>query len=270
MSDKKPPEAFAYDFLEGEDDGIFKGGSDPVGSYGDKDAIEDLNARGGVGPIMFSPDENGIPGPAPDIDMMALATAPARVGTHEMMCLVGPCKHYVEQKIRSGYREDNGEPTYVTDRFCLRLKTWAEPLQLGEIDIYVCSGHTMDAIDSEDTYKAACKNDENVKLINDAANAKEGHDLGVCHSARCRHYIMMQIGRLDATGEIKREPHRYCTLLAGAARMREIFSYTPVKACTGLDSALPRGCARTIALLDNDTEIEESRKIYENREGQDG
>lgn len=232
----------AYNFFDDYDDvhGIFLDRENPIGAYGDMDAIDDILDDETIGPITMGAGADGIPGPCPTFDVMSILGASARVGHEELVCLLGPCKHYTECLVqKDGMR--------VMERYCDAALTWAGQIRLDDTNIYACSAH-----DPKEAVNPALvqKNRLQIMRRNEAAAKAVGHTLGICHDGACKHYIVMLTGGLDETGSISTTPKRWCRRLSGAARPHELDPYQPVLACTELTPGIPTDVlARNEALL---------------------
>jgi hypothetical protein len=248
--DKGNPEEYTYDFFEDfdEDEGIFLDKRDPVGSYGDIDAVEDLTADMVVAPMQFTLGADGLPAPSPPFDAMAIMNSEVAVTDREFVCLAGPCDHYVEQTVKVGGRD-------TTNRFCLRIRSWAEPDGLNEVDILACSGHESDVETDRIDLNWLQIAQQNKKAL------EIDGDLGVCYSAGCKHHFLRIIQGLDHEGALQKKNQRCCTLLAGAARPRVLLSFEPVSACTGLEPSLDHGSIKDRLIL-NKSLIEASRRKF--------
>lgn len=214
MSDNKCIEDYSYDFFTDyqDTDGIYTNREDPIGSYGDPAAIEDINAEQGVAQMVVG----GMGDPSPQFDVMAVLNAPTRVSEHEMVCLRGPCEHYVETVSGSA------EGLTVTERFCTYTHTWAEPTKLNDVDVLACSK----SHDPKSLY--------DVMIQNEKAKAATGKSLGICHEAGCVAYVVMILRGLDTDGTQKTTVVRLCERLQGASRMRQLDPYNPILGCTAV------------------------------------
>lgn len=254
-------DAFSYDFLDDDldgsaDEGIFFNKKDPPGSYGDPAAIADLLTDGQQNAhIQMTIGSDGIPAP---VSGPGLNGVSGKVDETNMVCLHGPCDWYVERLTQTGQKPD-GTPATVTERYCTRLQTWAEPTKLDEADILACSGHSLGL--------AFPENISEIQRRNTAA-ISAGNNLGVCYNAACCHYVMLVRNAIESDGKEHVRVKRFCVKLAGAARLKEVLSYQPVHACTGLKS----GTANSIARLDAERHslliLEESRRLFAARKGQ--
>jgi hypothetical protein len=156
-----------------EDEGIFADKENRVGAHGDVDALTDLNEQTfHVAPMQFQIAPDGLPAPSPSFDGMAVLNADARVDGESLVCLRGPCRHYVEQQV-----EVDGVLT--TCRFCTRVRTWAEPSVIDDTDIIACSGHELPNRQRDFRNEVAVAR----------ANLGVTDDLGLCYHGSCEHYL---------------------------------------------------------------------------------
>lgn len=267
---KENTKEHTYSFFEDfDEEGIFVNRKDPVGSYGDKDAIEDLTADRVVAPITFIQALDGVIAPAPSVDVMKILDAPTRVSLAEMVCLAGPCQHYIEQVVKTGELVD-GSPFKTVKRYCSRLRTWAEVMQLDDVNIIACSGHAPPATTSPVESSRINQSRARLSELNKNAMGIPGHDLGICHSGMCEHYIVVVYQALDENANWAEDKRRYCLRLAGAARPRLLISYQPVLGCSGLKSLLPDGPTRWRVLSKNQDVVDAQRRKDAERKANDG
>lgn len=270
LNEEDRPEEHHYSFFDDFEDaeGIFANRADPYGSYGDPAAIEDAEAERTVAPITMINQLDGLPAPVPDFDGMKVLTAPSRVSMEEMVCLAGPCKHYIENIVQMGTLPD-GKPFTVLKRYCSRLRTWAELMALDDVDIEACSGHEIEKLDriAPEVVSRVSRNFNAINALNAKAMATEGHDLGICYRGMCRHYLVLIIKTLDVEGNLVSDKKRFCAALAGAARPRTLLSYQPVLGCSKLTSTLPDGAQLWRALSRNQDVIDAHRQRDAARRG---
>jgi hypothetical protein len=254
--DGERPEEHHYDFFAEAEDigGIFVDKQDPVGSYGDEDAIEDLSAEEEVAPLNIMRGADGLPELAPGFDAMAALETGARVSEDELVCLAGDCCHYTECRV------EIAENSFATKRYCARLASWAEPMRLDDVDVLACSGHEpKPGIDVDQSRLR--RNQARIFQINAAALAA-GSNLGVCNAASCQEYVVLHIRNMQSDGELDDGIKRYCCRLKGAARLKEIYSFEPVVACTGVNPGINED-----ALCRNRIILEQSRAGFAARKG---
>lgn len=237
-----------YNFFDDYEDthGIFRDRDDPVGSYGDLDAVADLNAEDHVEKLVMGRGADGLPQVVPQFDVMAVLGASACVTDMEMVCLAGPCKHYVECVIQNdGYQ--------TVERYCTRLCSWAEPLRLDDAYIHACSAHEPKSdVVAGDLATRLKLNKLMVLNRNIEAEQTIGHSLGVCYEGHCKHYVLMLVGVLNTEGEVEIGPRRYCARLAGAARLKKLDPWQPVIGCSAIEPSIPIDVlARNEQVLEN-------------------
>lgn len=216
-------------FFEDEDEGIFADPERPVGAYGDEAAADDIRDEGYSPALQFGVAQDGLPVP---VQMTPLPRGSAGVTWERFVCLAGPCRHYLE--LLQQYLPD--APEKQTRRFCLQLRSWAEPLDLAEADLWACSEYDprpLTAVSPEVLTVAAALQQNRIRLLEVAERAEElGLDRGRCVDGPCRHVAELVL-TYPATGTDEvRKVVRWCQLLAGARRPYEVHE-RPVYACSG-------------------------------------
>lgn len=234
------------------DEGIFCDRDAPEGSFGDLDAVEELaeEARG-CAHITMGVAPDGIPAPVDDqLDATRLS---GHVSQDNLVCLAGPCRHYVERIV-----DDDG--VEVVERFCLRLRAWAEPMRLGDACVEACSAHALESQVDLGLDSRLAQNRAVIREVNENA-VRLGHDLGLCHAAGCKHYVVI-VRRIVDGGEWSTGKKRFCAKISGAARLTEILSYQPVRACSVVEPGSPRDRGVSLALARGVIALETSRQKF--------
>jgi hypothetical protein len=214
-----------YNFDDDEDDGIF---SDPEKiAAGDPYAEADIKAATQVPMITLGRDADGFTSVMEQ--EKSILDAPERVDVSNFVCLGGPCRHYTE----NGRLVPEGpglgaEENIEVGRWCGRVRTWAEQLDLSEAKIYACTGYEPASWGNEDALRAQAQNTRILKDINDQ-RLQEGAQIGICGDGPCKEFVEMLVKAPTGTD---RESHRWCVRLGGLGRLYDI-SDRPVICCSG-------------------------------------
>jgi len=214
-----------YNFDDDDDDGIF---ADPETlAAGDPEARADIEAASQVPMLTLGRDEEGFAS-VMDQDKGVL-DAPERVDVSNFICLGGPCRHYTE----NGRLVPEGpglgaEENLEVGRWCGRVRTWAEQLDLSEASIYACTGYEPASWGNEDALAAQAQNTRILKEINDQ-RLQEKADIGICVRGPCREFVEMLVKSPTGTD---RESRRWCVRLGGLGRLYDL-SDRPVLTCSG-------------------------------------
>lgn len=243
-------------FFDDKDEGIFADDEAPVGAYGDPDAEQDLRDEGFVPGLQFGMGPDGIPLP---VEMTLPPPGSAAVVWPRFLCLAGPCRHYIE--CLQQFQTDG--PERRTRRFCRRLRTWAELMDLANADVWACSAYdpqVLPAVGSSADFAAQAVVLNRSRLLEVAERAEaNGLFRGRCLDGPCEHVVELLL-TYPATGtdQLKRVI-RYCPLLAGAARQYEVHE-RPMYACSAW-SPLTRTPAVALAAVENRELLEERRLL---------
>lgn len=226
-----------YNFDDDEDEGIF-GDSEKLAA-GDPAARADIEAAQQVPMLVLGRDEQGFA--AMPEEEYSILDAPERVDVTNFICLGGPCKHYTE----NGRLVPEGpglgaEENIEVGRWCGRVRTWAEQLDLSEAKIYACTA--FEPVSSGDPGAVRVGLEQNARVLASiqAQRHAEQADIGLCCRGPCQDFVEMLVQ--VPTGE-DRESKRWCTRLAGAGRLYDLRE-RPVVSCTGW---MPRGSSPDLA-----------------------
>lgn len=245
-----------YNFDDDDDDGIF---ADPDKlAAGDPVAAADIRQQFQVNAISLG---RGVDGYAlVHEDEKSILDAPERVDVSNFICLGGPCRHYTENaRLVPEGPAPGAEENIEVGRWCGRVRTWAEQLDLSEAKIYACTSFEPATISNEDAIKAQSQNLRIIREINDQRNAEKA-DIGICGSGPCREFVEMLIKPPTGTD---RESRRWCVRLGGLGRLYDL-SDRPVVACSGW---MPVGSGPVLAevALKNIERIAQCRKEMASR-----
>jgi hypothetical protein len=250
-----------YKFDDNDDEGIFD--SPEKRGAGDKDAIFDMEQEGYVEPLVLNADEDGLP--VPEIEDVGVLDDPPRVDSTNFLCLGGPCKHYTENlRLEASGPAPDAEDFLATGRWCGRLRTWAEPTDTTELNIFGCTSFVpiMDSTNPE-AFKALQQNILEIQQMR-AEAVQQDVDLGICIKGPCKNFVEM-IVRTPADRYVpdKRESRRYCTRLAGLGRLYDLRE-KPVRACSAWN---PIGLTPQLAriAIKNMMDLHQRREDFANR-----
>lgn len=226
-----------YSFDDDEDDGIFA--DSEKFAAGDPVAKADINASMAVPMITLGRDGDGFTAVLDsETDIMK---SPEAVDFTNLICLGGPCKYYTENArlVPEGPGIGADENVEV-GRWCGRVRTWAEQLDLTEAKIYACTAYEPSYRgDSETIRSAIVQNVKNLAEIN-RQRVTEQAKIGVCCEGPCQDYVEMLV---KAPTSDDRESRRWCVRLGGLGRLYDLRD-RPVVACTGW---LPTGSSPELA-----------------------
>lgn len=221
--------AKGYQFDDEENEGIFA--DEDVLSAGDENLALDLVMEGWTPTISCSKDADGFLDPV--VEETGILDPPPRVDKKNFICLSGPCAHYTENArlVASGTAQDS-EEHLETGRWCGRIRTWAEQVDLTEVEIHGCTAYApilpvglpVGGWEAEETLNQ-CWN----KIKETRKAAKEAEvEYGVCVSGPCESFVeILSKGPVDE--DLK--SRRYCTRLAGLGRLYDLRE-NPVMGCT--------------------------------------
>jgi hypothetical protein len=246
-----------FTFDDEEDEGIF-GDSENLAA-GDPVAKADIEAQNEVPMLSMGRDDEGF---ASLLDEdRSILDAPERVDTTNFICLGGPCRHYTENArlVPEGPGLDADE-NIETGRWCDRVRTWAEQLDLTEARIYACTAFEPIAFGDPDSTRAALEQNTKVLASIQAQRHVEQADIGLCCRGPCREFVEMLV---QTPTSDDRESRRWCVKLAGAGRLYDLRE-RPVVACTGW---MPRGSSPELAEVarSNIARIAQCRKVMAER-----
>lgn len=214
-----------FNFDDDDDDGIF---ADPEKiAAGDPQARADIEAASQVPMLTLGRDGDGF---ASVMDQdKSILDAPERVDVSNFICLGGPCRHYTENgRLVPGGPDLGAEENIEAGRWCGRVRTWAEQLDLSEARIYACTGYEPAIWGNDDALQAQAQNSRILKEINDQ-RLQEQADIGICVRGPCREFVEMLVKHPTSTD---RESRRWCVRLGGLGRLYDL-SDKPVIACSG-------------------------------------
>jgi hypothetical protein len=214
-----------YNFDDDEDDGIF---ADPEKlAAGDPAAASDIKQQFEVNAISLGRDQDGF-AVVPDAEKSILE-APERVDVSNFICLGGPCRHYTENaRLVPEGPAPGAEENIEVGRWCGRVRTWAEQLDLSEAKIYACTSFEPATTATDDAIKALGQNFRIIREINEQRRKEEAY-IGICGSGPCREFVEMLVKPPTGTD---RESRRWCVRLGGLGRLYDL-SDRPVVACSG-------------------------------------
>lgn len=246
-----------YNFDSDEDEGIFDDSEERAA--GDLSAKADIEAESAVPMLTLGRDHEGYVSVL-DIDM-SIQDAPEAVDATNFICLGGPCKHYTENArlVPEGPGIDADE-NVEAGRWCGRVRTWAEQLDLSEAKIYACTAYEpVHHGDPEVVGEALAQNAKILASIS-RQRLNEKANIGVCADGPCRDFVEMLV-KVPAADE--RESRRWCTRLGGLGRLYDLRE-RPVVACTGW---FPLGSSPALAerAQRNNDRIAKCRKVMAER-----
>jgi len=228
-----------FTFDDDEDDGIF-GDSDKLAAC-DPVARMDIEAHNEVPMLVLGRDEDGF-AMLPD-EERSILDAPERVDATNLICLGGPCRHYTENArlVPEGPGLDS-EQNIEVGRWCGRVRTWAEQLDLAEAKIYACTAFEPVSFGEPELVRAALEQNTRILAEIEGQRRNEQADIGLCCRGPCREFVEMLV---QVPTEDDRESRRWCLRLAGAGRLYDLRE-RPVVACTGW---MPRGSNPSLAVI---------------------
>lgn len=249
-----------YDFDDGDNVGIFL---DPEeASLGDAGLQEDLELEGHVELVRFGTIE-GDDLPIPSVPDSGVLDAPKPVHERNFICIAGPCSHYTECAVLtpSGPAPDADEHIEM-ERWCGRLRTWAEQTSLKELEVYGCSCYQPDqAADLDKTRAALYQSALQIRTMR--LRAKEvGTRYGVCAVGPCVDFVEIIVRRPKDSDETRRSM-RFCTRLQGLGRLHPLREH-PVVACSAWK---PRTRSEQVGAVaaSNLARLDKYRKVFAER-----
>jgi hypothetical protein len=254
-----------YHFEDEDNLGIF---IDPeVASNGDPALGEDIALEGYVETVRFATIE-GDDIPVPVVEEVGVLDAPSPVHERNFICLAGPCRHYTETAVlkMSGPAVDAEEPIEM-ERWCGRLRTWAEQTSLKDVDVFGCSCYEPDQSADLDKVRAAILQSAR-HIANMRLRAKEvGTRYGVCAVGPCEDFIEIII-RKPKDEATTRKSMRYCIRLQGLGRLHQL-AEEPVIACSAWR---PRSRSEQVGAVaaSNWARLEGYRRVFAERPEKNG
>jgi hypothetical protein len=246
-----------YSFDDDEDEGIF-GDSEKLAA-GDPIAKLDISEHNAVPMLVLGRDDEGFTA-VPEEDKSIL-DAPERVDATNFICLGGPCRHYTENArlVPQGPGLD-AERAIEVGRWCGRVRTWAEQLDLAEAKIYGCTAFEPVSTGDPETLRLALEQNARVLASIQAQRRAEQADIGLCCRGPCQDFVEMLV---QVPTEDDRESRRWCLRLAGAGRLYDLRE-RPIVGCTGW---MPRGSSPELAEVarNNAESIKRCRKVMAQR-----
>lgn len=220
-----------YQFDDEKDEGIFA--DEDVLSAGDENLAADLVMEGWTPSVSCSMAPDGFLDPV--VEEKGILDPPPRVDKRNFICLSGPCSYYTENArlVASGTAQDS-EEHLEAGRWCGRLRTWAEQVDLTEVEIHGCTAYDPllpIGLPLCDQWEAAETLDQSWRMIKQTRKrAKEAEvEYGVCVAGPCESFVeVLSKGPVDE--DLK--SRRYCTRLAGLGRLYDLIE-SPVMGCTG-------------------------------------
>jgi hypothetical protein len=251
-----------YDFEDADNVGIFL--DTEAASHGDPAMQEDLELEGHVEAVRFGMvDGDGIP--VPDVPDRGVLDAPKPVHERNFICIAGPCAHYTECAVLtpSGPAPD-AEEHIEMERWCGRLRTWAEQTSLKELEVYGCTCYQPDqAADLDKTRAALHQSALHIRTMR--LRAKEiGTRYGVCAVGPCVDFVELIVRRPKDDDETRRSM-RFCTRLQGLGRLHPLREH-PVVACSAWK---PRSRSEQVGAVaaSNWARLEKYRQVFAERQG---
>jgi hypothetical protein len=250
----------AHGFGEDDDMGIFLDSEEA--SSGDPALAEDLELEGYVAPLRSGgSDGDGLA--IPDIEDTGVLDPPPAVTTRNFVCMAGPCRHYTENAVlRTQGPGPDAEESIELERWCGRLRTWAEQTDLTELEVFGCSCYEPDPTGDLDEVRVAVTQTAAQIASVRRRGLEVGARYGICAVGPCEDFIEI-VGRKpqDRAGPTK--SFRYCTRLAGLGRLRSLLE-EPVVACSGWK---PRTHSEKVAAMaaNNLARLAKYRKVFASR-----
>ena len=242
-----------FTFDDDDDEGIF-GDSEKLAA-GDSAAKTDIEAAQAVPMLVLGRDNEGF-AMLPE-EERSILDAPERVDVVNFICLGGPCRHYTENArlVPEGPGIDADENIEV-GRWCGRVRTWAEQLDLAEAKIYCCTAYEPTSCGDPESVRAGLEQNTRVLASIHAQRHAEGADIGLCCRGPCQEFVEMLV---QVPTSDDRESRRWCMRLAGAGRLYDLRE-RPIVACTGWT---PRGPSPELAEVarSNVARIAQCRKV---------
>lgn len=262
-----------YNFDDQEDEGIFA--DDPAAAAGDPDARYDMEQQSWVPNIALGVDSDGLIKMPPDDGQRSILDAPTPVSAENFICLAGPCKHYTENARLVPEGPELGAASNVeVGRWCGRIRTWAEQLDLTEAEIYACNCYEpqessrlrttwmgVPRFIKKDKYKEAKARNQKTLAEIAKQEVEEKVFVGICSVGPCKDYAELIV---KTPAEELAESRRFCVRLGGLGRLYDLRE-KPVVVCSGWNP-IKRTPAVKKAAIENSKNIEKYRKAMAERE----
>lgn len=255
-----------YNFDDQEDEGIFA--DDPAAAAGDPDAKHDMEQQSWVPNIALGVGPDGLVVMPPDDGQRSILDAPLSVSSENLICLGGPCKHYTENaRLVPEGPELGAESNIEVGRWCGRVRTWAEQLDLTEAEIYACNCYDPDS--KTNWFRRLFQKDQNkeTKSRNQKTLAEIAQQeidekvfVGICSVGPCKDYAELIV---KTPVEDMAESRRFCIRLGGLGRLCDIRE-KPVVVCSGWNP-IKKTAAVKQAAIENKKNIEKYRKSMAER-----
>ena len=250
-----------YNFDDQEDEGIFA--DDPAAAAGDLAAKHDMEQQSWVPNIALGVGPDGLVEMPPDDGQRSILDASLPVSAKNFVCLGGPCKHYTENaRLVPEGPELGAESNVEVGRWCGRIRTWAEQLDLTEAEIYACNCYDPPRAswfkkDQNKETKA-----RNKKTLGEIAQQEvdEKVFVGICTVGPCKDYAELIV---KTPVEDMAESRRFCVRLGGLGRLYDIRD-KPVVVCSGWNP-IKKTAAVKQAAVENIKNIEKYRKAMAER-----
>jgi hypothetical protein len=266
-----------YEFDQEDDAGIFLSddGDGPKGAAKDPDAAADIMAEEFIPGIAFEMGPDGIP--VPEVRDVGILDPPPAVTPHNLICLAGECRHYSENVRYFAPSIDEGaDPHVEINRWCGRLRTWAEQTSLKELEVFGCTEYepTTTAHNDEEVAEALVQNIR--ELHHMRARAKEVDlSYGICSVGPCKDFVELVCRKpVDRPDPSARVSQRFCTRLSGLGRLYDLRE-KPVLGCTawtplGTGDLVRRGAEANQLVIDKYREALAKRSNNEDEEKDHG
>jgi hypothetical protein len=231
-----------HGFGEEDDLGIFV--DRESASAKDPDLAEDLEIEGYVAPVaVASLDSDGLA--VLEVEETGLLDAPSAVTPRNFVCIAGPCRHYTENAVlRMQGPSDDADEGIEMERWCGRLRTWAEQTDLTELEVCGCNAYEPDQSgDLDETRVTLAQSSMEIASVR-KRGIEVGARYGICANGPCEDFVEI-VGRKphDRGGPTK--SWRFCTRLAGLGRLYSLLE-EPVVACSAWK---PRSRSEKIAVM---------------------
>jgi hypothetical protein len=249
-----------HGFGEDDDMGIFLDSEEA--SAGDPALAADLELEGYVAPVRLGGiDEEGLA--IPDVDDEGVLDPPPPVTPRNFVCIAGPCRHYTENAVLRMQGPDPDADEHIEmERWCGRLRTWAEQTDLTELEVFGCSAYEPDQTgDLEETRIAIAQSAAELASVR-RRGLEVGARYGVCVIGPCEDFIEI-VGRKPKERSGPTKSLRFCTRLAGLGRLYSLLE-EPVVACSGWK---PRTHSDKVAAMaaNNLARLSKYRKVFASR-----
>jgi hypothetical protein len=231
-------------------------------SAGDRGLQEDLQLEGYVESVRFGLME-GDDLPVPQIEDRGVLDPPKPIHERNLICLAGPCRHYTECAVLTPSGPDPDADEHIEmERWCGRLRTWAEQTSLKEAEVYGCTCYEPDQAGDLDQTRAALHQSA-LQIKTMRLRAKEvGTRYGLCATGPCADFIEMIIRRPKDADDVRRSM-RFCTRLQGLGRLHPLREH-PVVACSAWN---PRARSEQVGAVaaSNLARLEKYRQVFAER-----